>query len=97
MGKGDTSGKGMANVTIGYELGTTSPKFKRRKVSVVQDFLPGCGREATTNLELKWQITVDQGNRYKAKGVYIHRTHDKSAKVEILKSQKCQKAKKPKG
>ncbi|KAH1056058.1 hypothetical protein J1N35_034123, partial [Gossypium stocksii] len=61
IGKGDTSGKGMANVTIGYEVRTTVHKFKRHKVSVVREFPPGCRREATTDLRLNRQITVDQG------------------------------------
>ncbi|KAH1091487.1 hypothetical protein J1N35_018744 [Gossypium stocksii] len=61
MVKGNSSGKGMANVTIGFEHVTTIPKFKQRKVSVVWDFPPGCGRGATTNLGLNRQIAVDQG------------------------------------
>ncbi|KAH1097028.1 hypothetical protein J1N35_013949 [Gossypium stocksii] len=44
MEKGNTSGKEMAKVTTGFEHVTTMPKFKRRNVSAVRDFLPGCGR-----------------------------------------------------
>ncbi|KAH1073203.1 hypothetical protein J1N35_025531 [Gossypium stocksii] len=62
MGKGDVSGKEMFKVTMGFEHVTTIPKFKRRKVSAVRDFLPGCGRGATTNHGLNRQITVDQGS-----------------------------------
>ncbi|KAH1122180.1 hypothetical protein J1N35_005340 [Gossypium stocksii] len=51
----------MANVMIRYELGTTTPKFKQRKVLAVWDFSPGCGRGATADLRLHRQITVDQG------------------------------------
>ncbi|KAH1073277.1 hypothetical protein J1N35_025605 [Gossypium stocksii] len=51
----------MATVTTGFEHITTIPKFKRCKVSAVQDFLPRCGRGATTDLRLHRQITVDQG------------------------------------
>ncbi|KAH1039830.1 hypothetical protein J1N35_041573, partial [Gossypium stocksii] len=52
----------MANVTTGFEHITTTPKFKRRKVSAVRDFLPGCGRGATTDFGLNRQIAVDQGS-----------------------------------
>ncbi|KAH1121803.1 hypothetical protein J1N35_004963 [Gossypium stocksii] len=51
----------MANVTMGFEHVTTTPKFKWRKVSVVRDFLLGCRTGATTDFELNWQIAVDQG------------------------------------
>ncbi|KAH1097296.1 hypothetical protein J1N35_014217 [Gossypium stocksii] len=44
MGKGDTSGKKMVNVTTGFKHVITTPKFKQCKVSMVQDFSPGCGR-----------------------------------------------------
>ncbi|KAH1030979.1 hypothetical protein J1N35_043153 [Gossypium stocksii] len=61
MEKGDSSSKEMTtNKTTGFEHVISTPKFKRRKVSVVRDFLPGCGRGAKTNLELNRQITVDQ-------------------------------------
>ncbi|KAH1107436.1 hypothetical protein J1N35_011204, partial [Gossypium stocksii] len=61
MEKGNTSGKEMAKVTTGFEHVTTMPKFKQRKVSPVRDFLPGCRKGVTTDLELHRQITVDQG------------------------------------
>ncbi|KAH1114199.1 hypothetical protein J1N35_007577 [Gossypium stocksii] len=61
MEKESASGKEMATVTMGFEHVTTIPKFKRRKVSTVRDFLPGCERGATTDLELHRQIVVDQG------------------------------------
>ncbi|KAH1047557.1 hypothetical protein J1N35_038341 [Gossypium stocksii] len=51
----------MANVTTGFEHVTTTPKFKRHKVSTVRDFPPGCKRGATTNFGLNRQIAVDQG------------------------------------
>ncbi|KAH1082814.1 hypothetical protein J1N35_022575 [Gossypium stocksii] len=44
MGKGSTSGNEMAMGTTGFEHITTTPNFKRRKVSAVQDFPPRCGR-----------------------------------------------------
>ncbi|KAH1123072.1 hypothetical protein J1N35_006232 [Gossypium stocksii] len=63
MEKGDSSGKEMTtNKTTGFEHVISTPKFKRRKVSAVRDFPPGCGRGATTNLELNGQIAVDQGH-----------------------------------
>ncbi|KAH1056837.1 hypothetical protein J1N35_034902 [Gossypium stocksii] len=61
MSKGDVSGKEMTNVSTKYEHVITTPKFKRRKVSAVRDFPPGCGRVATTDLGLNTQIVVDQG------------------------------------
>ncbi|KAH1105823.1 hypothetical protein J1N35_009591 [Gossypium stocksii] len=61
MGKWDVSGKKMAKVTTRFEHITTILKFKRRKVSAVQDFLPGCGRGATIDHRLNRQIAVDQG------------------------------------
>ncbi|KAH1056145.1 hypothetical protein J1N35_034210 [Gossypium stocksii] len=51
----------MAKVMTGFEHVTTMPKFKRCKVSAIRDFLPGCGRGATTDFGLNRQITVDQG------------------------------------
>ncbi|KAK5833510.1 hypothetical protein PVK06_017354 [Gossypium arboreum] len=38
-----------------------APKFKRRRVSAVRDFPPGCGRVTTPNFGLSRQIAVDQG------------------------------------
>ncbi|KAH1114854.1 hypothetical protein J1N35_008232 [Gossypium stocksii] len=59
MEKGDVSGKEMTNVTTRFEHVTTIPEFKRRKVSAVRDFPPGCGRGATTDHGLNRQIAVD--------------------------------------
>ncbi|KAH1073187.1 hypothetical protein J1N35_025515, partial [Gossypium stocksii] len=61
MEKGSASSKMMAIMTTRFEHITTTPKFKRRKVSAVRNFLPGCKRGATMNLELHKQITVKQG------------------------------------
>ncbi|KAH1122555.1 hypothetical protein J1N35_005715 [Gossypium stocksii] len=61
MEKGNTSGKDMAKVITGFEHVATIPKFKRRKVLEVQDFLHGCRRRATTDLGLHRQIVVEQG------------------------------------
>ncbi|KAH1107551.1 hypothetical protein J1N35_011319, partial [Gossypium stocksii] len=60
MEKGSASGKEMATVTMGFEHITTIPKFKRRKVSAVRDFPPGCERGATVDFRLNRKITVDQ-------------------------------------
>ncbi|KAH1073549.1 hypothetical protein J1N35_025877 [Gossypium stocksii] len=51
----------MAKVMTGFEHVTSMPKCKRRKVSAIRDFLPGCGRGATMDLGLNRQIAVDQG------------------------------------
>ncbi|KAH1039825.1 hypothetical protein J1N35_041568 [Gossypium stocksii] len=61
MGKGSASDKEIAKVTTGFEHVTTMPKFKRRKVSAVRDFLPRCRRGATTDFGLNRQIVGDQG------------------------------------
>ncbi|KAH1082456.1 hypothetical protein J1N35_022217 [Gossypium stocksii] len=93
MEKGSASGEEMATMTTGFEHVTTTPKFKRRNVSTVRDFLPGCEREATTDLGLHRQIAVDQG-KYSlsiTEGVYIHFAHtidrqiSKSRNAEIEK------------
>ncbi|KAH1031805.1 hypothetical protein J1N35_043979 [Gossypium stocksii] len=44
-----------------FEHVTTTPKFKRCKVSAVQDFPPGCKRGTTSDFGLHKQIVVDQG------------------------------------
>ncbi|KAH1073092.1 hypothetical protein J1N35_025420 [Gossypium stocksii] len=61
MEKGNSSGKEMAKVTTRFEHVTSMPKFKRRKVSAIQDFPPRYGRGVTTDFELNRQIAVDQG------------------------------------
>ncbi|KAH1030889.1 hypothetical protein J1N35_043063 [Gossypium stocksii] len=61
MSKRDVSGKEMTNMSTKYEHVITTPKFKRRKVSTVRDFPPGCGIGATADLGLNKQIAVDQG------------------------------------
>ncbi|KAH1107602.1 hypothetical protein J1N35_011370 [Gossypium stocksii] len=50
----------MANVMIGFEHATTTPKFKRHKVSAVRYFSPGYGRGVTTDFGLNRQFAVDQ-------------------------------------
>ncbi|KAH1031203.1 hypothetical protein J1N35_043377 [Gossypium stocksii] len=73
MSKGNTSGKEMANVITKFEHVNTIPKFKRRKVSAVRDFLPGCRRGATTDLRLNRQIAVDQGKYSLSFGNPVHK------------------------
>ncbi|KAH1122043.1 hypothetical protein J1N35_005203 [Gossypium stocksii] len=53
----------MAKVITEFEHVTTMPKFKRRKVSAIRDFLPGCGRGVIANFRLNRQIAVDQGKK----------------------------------
>ncbi|KAH1098066.1 hypothetical protein J1N35_014987 [Gossypium stocksii] len=50
----------MAKVSAEFERVVSAPKFKRRKVSAVRDFLPGCGRVTAPNFGLSRQIAVDQ-------------------------------------
>ncbi|KAH1039093.1 hypothetical protein J1N35_040836, partial [Gossypium stocksii] len=54
-------GNEMETVTIRFEHVTTIPKFKRRNVSTIRDFLPRCKRGATIDLRLHRQIAIDQG------------------------------------
>ncbi|KAH1082918.1 hypothetical protein J1N35_022679, partial [Gossypium stocksii] len=56
----DSSHKVVAGVSAKNVLVVSIPKFKQRKVSVVRDFLPGCGRMTASNLGLTRQITVDR-------------------------------------
>ncbi|KAK5842887.1 hypothetical protein PVK06_005303 [Gossypium arboreum] len=45
------------------EVGMETPKFKRRKVSAVRDFLPRYGRGTTSDFELHRQIALDQSSQ----------------------------------
>ncbi|KAH1073044.1 hypothetical protein J1N35_025372 [Gossypium stocksii] len=65
ISKGDASSKEMTNVSVRYEHVTTTPKFKRRKVSVVLDFPTGCERGTASDFGLNRQITVDQSSQGK--------------------------------
>ena len=47
------------------EVGIEAPKFKRRKVSAIQDFPPGCGRGTMSDFELHRQIAVNQSSQGK--------------------------------
>ncbi|KAH1038438.1 hypothetical protein J1N35_040181 [Gossypium stocksii] len=50
-GKGGSSKKEMAKVPAKIERVVSAPKFKRRRVSAVRDFLPGYGRVTTSTLD----------------------------------------------
>ncbi|KAH1046785.1 hypothetical protein J1N35_037569 [Gossypium stocksii] len=56
----------MAKVPAVIKHVAFSPKFKRRRVSVVRDFPPGCGRVTASNLGLSRQIVVDQSSQGKS-------------------------------
>ncbi|KAH1122565.1 hypothetical protein J1N35_005725 [Gossypium stocksii] len=60
-----SSNKVMAVVSAKNELVVPVPKFKRRRVSAVCDFPPGCGRVATPNSGSSKQITIDRSSQGK--------------------------------
>ncbi|KAH1097849.1 hypothetical protein J1N35_014770 [Gossypium stocksii] len=51
--------EGSERVPTGNGLVAPAPKFKQRKVSIVQDFLPGCGRVAAPITRHSGQGTID--------------------------------------
>ncbi|KAH1114485.1 hypothetical protein J1N35_007863 [Gossypium stocksii] len=59
MGEEAFHNKVMAMVSAKNELVVPTLEFKRRRVSAVQDFPPGCGRMAAPNSGLSKKITVD--------------------------------------
>ncbi|KAH1031592.1 hypothetical protein J1N35_043766 [Gossypium stocksii] len=61
----DATNKVMAKVLARYERVDATPKFKWRKVSVVWNFSPGCGRVTASNFGLCRQIIVDQSSQGK--------------------------------
>ncbi|KAH1046651.1 hypothetical protein J1N35_037435 [Gossypium stocksii] len=63
ISKGDASSKEMTNGSTEYERVTATPKFKRRKVSMVWDFSPGYKRGIASDFGLNRQIKVDQSNQ----------------------------------
>ncbi|KAH1121984.1 hypothetical protein J1N35_005144 [Gossypium stocksii] len=63
MGKGGASDKVMAKMLAEFERVVSTPKFKRRKVLAVRDFLPGYGRRTASNFELSRQITINQSSQ----------------------------------
>ncbi|KAH1107611.1 hypothetical protein J1N35_011379 [Gossypium stocksii] len=65
MGKRGSSKKEVAKVPAVIERIASSPKLKRRRVSVVRDFPPGWGRLTASDFGLSRQIVVDQFSRAK--------------------------------
>ncbi|KAH1107870.1 hypothetical protein J1N35_011638 [Gossypium stocksii] len=62
---------GRGKVSTGSALAASTPKFKRCRVSIVRDFLPGCRRVTTSNYGLTRQNAIDhssEGNQLKAEG-----------------------------
>ncbi|KAH1082914.1 hypothetical protein J1N35_022675 [Gossypium stocksii] len=55
----------MARAPVEIERVVTTLKFKRRKVSAVRDFLPGCRRVSASDSGLHKQIAVDQSSQGK--------------------------------
>ncbi|KAH1122493.1 hypothetical protein J1N35_005653 [Gossypium stocksii] len=55
----------MAKVSAEFERVVSAPKFKRRRVSVVRDFPPGCGRVTASNFGLCRKIVIDQSSQGK--------------------------------
>ncbi|KAH1082845.1 hypothetical protein J1N35_022606 [Gossypium stocksii] len=55
-----SSGKGKSVVPVDSGRVASAPKFKRHKVSAIQDFLPGCGRVTAPNFGSSELITVDR-------------------------------------
>ncbi|KAH1098413.1 hypothetical protein J1N35_015334 [Gossypium stocksii] len=50
---------GRGRATTGSELMISTPKFKRRSVSVVRDFPPGCERTTASNYGLTIPVVRD--------------------------------------
>ncbi|KAH1039076.1 hypothetical protein J1N35_040819, partial [Gossypium stocksii] len=65
MSKGGSSSKVLAKVPAKNVRVASTPKFKRHRVSVVRDFLPGCRRVTASNFGLTRQIVVDQSSQCK--------------------------------
>ncbi|KAH1083032.1 hypothetical protein J1N35_022793 [Gossypium stocksii] len=60
MGEEASSNKVMVVVSAENKLVALALKFKRRRVSMIRDFPPGCGRVATPNSGSSKQITIDR-------------------------------------
>ncbi|KAH1056157.1 hypothetical protein J1N35_034222, partial [Gossypium stocksii] len=63
MGKRNVSDKVMARVSVQIERVVFAPKFKRRKVSAIQDFPPGYKRGTASDLELNRKIATNQSSQ----------------------------------
>ncbi|KAH1107280.1 hypothetical protein J1N35_011048 [Gossypium stocksii] len=62
MSKGRSS-KVLVKVPTQCERVAATPKFKRRKMSAVWDFLSGCDRVTASNFGLSRQIAIDQSSQ----------------------------------
>ncbi|KAH1122496.1 hypothetical protein J1N35_005656 [Gossypium stocksii] len=60
MSKGSSSHKVMAKVPAENVRIASTPKFKRRRVSVVRDFPPGCGK-----------VTAPSSRSIKGRGISV--------------------------
>ncbi|KAH1039705.1 hypothetical protein J1N35_041448 [Gossypium stocksii] len=65
MGEEASSSKVMAVVLAKNELVALAPRFKRRRVSVVWDFLLGCSRVTAPNSGSSKQMTIDRSSQGK--------------------------------
>ncbi|KAH1097336.1 hypothetical protein J1N35_014257 [Gossypium stocksii] len=84
MSKG-FSGKVNAVVPVDSGRVASAPKFKRRKVSAIRDFLPGCGTVTTPNWGMSEFITVDRSSEGDGTRDYLV--------LYVIRSEKCRKAK----
>ncbi|KAH1115118.1 hypothetical protein J1N35_008496 [Gossypium stocksii] len=62
---GGSNKKVMTVLPTGNGVVLSAPKFKRRKVSAIQDFLPGCGRIIAPKCRLSELITIDRSSQGK--------------------------------
>ncbi|KAH1107265.1 hypothetical protein J1N35_011033 [Gossypium stocksii] len=60
------SSEGSVKVPTECERIAATPKFKRRKVSTVRDFLPRCRRGTASDFKLHTRIAVDQSSQGKS-------------------------------
>ncbi|KAH1122285.1 hypothetical protein J1N35_005445 [Gossypium stocksii] len=61
-GEGGSNKKVVAVVPSGNRVVLSAPKFKRRRVSAVRDFLPGYERVTLWNFGLTRQIAVNRSS-----------------------------------
>ncbi|KAH1129676.1 hypothetical protein J1N35_001054 [Gossypium stocksii] len=54
---------GRGRVSTGSARTVCTPKFRRRRLSAVKDFSPGCGRLTASNYSLTRQIAVDHSSK----------------------------------
>ncbi|KAH1097101.1 hypothetical protein J1N35_014022 [Gossypium stocksii] len=92
MSKG-SSGKVKAMVLVDSGRVASAPKFKRRKVSAIRDFPPGCGRVTAPNFGSSELITVDRsGQGSDAREflvLYVIKCVSNLIPVDRLRSRRC--------